>query len=332
MSGLNIEDLVQRSIYILREAHAQYPEDKTIELCSWGKDSITTLSLVREAFMGSFPWKVVHIDTRKKFKEMYEFRDKLQKEWGFDLEIISSDAQAIEDDKLECCNALKTEPLKKYIKDNGIKAVIVSIRRDEHYIRNIERYMSPRYEGHWLTFDAEKWDKKIKELKEKFGDDERGFQDAVASIQFNESASLQDVELEGWGLLESDFGKADHVRVHPLLHWGEEQVWRYIKDRNIPFNPLYRADYCKKAYGWENKRMRSLGCQPCTFPVDSTASTIDEIIEELRTTDVEERSGRLNTKEERMNKLRALGYLIIAPPILFSLYDAFKRGVTTILS
>ena len=317
MSGLSIEDLVGRSVYILRNIDSKFDEDEVIQLCSWGKDSVCCLALVREAFTlfgkTRFPWKVVHIDTGKKFPEMYEFRDKLQKEWGFDLEVIKGEGVADpEEGRLDCCQRMKTDALKNYIKDNGIKAVIVSIRRDEHGARNSERYMSPRYQGKWLTFDAERWDKKIMELKEQFKGDEEGLSRAIASMQFDKSTSLQDVELEGWGLLETDFGpEADHVRIHPLLHWDEINVWEYLRDRKIPFNPLYRADYVEKAYGLKGKRYRSLGCKCCTNPIDSSASTIDEIIEELKTTQTEERSGRQQDKEKMyaMANLRSMGYL-----------------------
>ncbi|HID91360.1 TPA: hypothetical protein EYP44_05320 [Candidatus Bathyarchaeota archaeon] len=116
--------------------------------------------------------------------------------------------------------------------------------------------------------------------------------------------ALQDTELSGWSLFESDFGPScQHVRVHPLLHWTEEEVWMYIKDRGLPVNPLYFAR--------NGKRFRSLGCEPCTLPLESKATTLDEIIEEVRRKRGMERAGRAQDKEEAyvMERLRALGYM-----------------------
>jgi len=100
----------------------------------------------------------------------------------------------------------------------------------------------------------------------------------------------------------------DHIRIHPVLHWTELDIWRYIKKNNIPVNPLY---FAKKDEGGVWRRYRSLGCIPCTNPVESKADTVDKIIEELKTTEVEERSGRCQDKEKAymMQKLRALGYM-----------------------
>ena len=105
-------------------------------------------------------------------------------------------------------------------------------------------------------------------------------------------------------LFETDFGsECDHVRVHPILDWREIDMWRYIKQENIPTNPLY--------YSKNGKRYRSLGCKPCTFPIKSNASNVDEIITELETTNEDERSGRAQDKEEEyaMQNLRSLGYM-----------------------
>ncbi len=165
----------------------------------------------------------------------------------------------------------------------------MSIRRDEHEMRNIERYFSPRDKEFKWHFVRPKTKEELKEGDAPF-------------------VSEQPIEL--FGLFQSDFGSnCSHVRVHPILHWTELDVWRFIKRENIPVNPLYFADYVEKAYGWKNKRFRSLGCQPCTSPIDSKASTIDEIIEELKTTDIEERSGRSQDKEQIMRRLRSLGYM-----------------------
>ena len=93
------------------------------------------------------------------------------------------------------------------------------------------------------------------------------------------------------------------MRVHPILHWRELDVWEYVKREEMPVNPMYFAQ--------NGKRYRSLGCEPCTLPIESNAATIDEVVEELRTTKIAERSGRAQDKEKTftMQKLRALGYM-----------------------
>jgi len=93
------------------------------------------------------------------------------------------------------------------------------------------------------------------------------------------------------------------MRVHPILHWTELDVWQYVRREGLPVNPLYFAN--------SGKRYRSLGCMPCTVPIPSNASTIDEIVEELAATKTPERAGRAQDKEKAymMQKLRSLGYM-----------------------
>ncbi len=108
---------------------------------------------------------------------------------------------------------------------------------------------------------------------------------------------------ELWDQYKTHKDLEQHIRVHPLLQWTEIDVWEYIKRENLPVNPLYFAK--------NGKRYRSLGCVPCTQPVESNADTIDKIIEEIKVSKVTERSGRAQDKEEAnaMQKLRALGYM-----------------------
>lgn len=289
----NLEDLVNKSVYILREAKAQFKNPCV--LWSTGKDSTVMLSLIRESFYNTIPWDVVHIDTAKKFKEMYVFRDKIQKMWEFNIVIAKNEqTDYISIEKgwkhFDCCNQLKTLTLRNIIEEKGYDGVVVSIRRDEHYMRNIERLISPR-------------DKKMQWniVKEKEAGEE-------GDSPFE---SLQDVSL--WSMVESDWGENfHHARVHPFLTnppWREIDTWEYVKNRNISYNPLYSSDYVAKNYPqWKGKRFRSLGCQPCTLPISSDASTVDEIIEELKKTKIGEREGRAQDKERIMRRLRALGY------------------------
>jgi len=278
-----LRDFEQKSIFVLREAKARF--ENPAVLWSTGKDSTATLHLIRKAFFNEVPFPVVHIDTGRKFKEIYEFRDELAKRWNLNL-IVARNEEALREgvspetrSRFECCSLLKTEALKRCIEEHGFDALIVSIRRDEHEMRNIERYFSPR-------------DKRFRwHIVRPKRRGERG--DAPFE-------SLQPVEL--WGLFQTDFGpECSHVRVHPILHWTEVDVWEYVKREGIPVNPLY--------FSKRGLRYRSLGCECCTQPIKSKAKSIDEIIEELRTTRERERAGRAQDKEMLMRRLRALGYM-----------------------
>ncbi len=263
-----LADLEKRSISILREARAQFK--KMAVLWSTGKDSTATLWLCRKAFFGEVPFPVIHIDTGYKFPEIYHFRDRIAKDWGLDL-LVTKNLAALqrgvspEKGKLDCCTNLKTEALRDLLKKEEFDALILAIRRDEHGIRAKERYFSPRDMGfHWKYAD-------------------------------------QPAEL--WDLFVKPSEDFSHMRVHPILHWTELDVWQYVKREKLPINPLYFAR--------NGKRYRSLGCMPCTIPVDSEASTIDEIVDELKTTKIPERAGRAQDKEKAymMQKLRSLGYM-----------------------
>ena len=277
--------LTQKSIYVLREMKAMYKNP--LMLWSTGKDSTVMLGLIMDAF-GEIPFPVLHIDTGYKFPEIYEFRDKIAKEWGFDLKVIRND-EALKNgmspethSKADCCTTMKTEMLKKYIKENKVDAVIISIRRDEAAIRGYERFFSPRDKDF-------KWNI-IREKTEVSGD--------------SPFEALQNIEFSGWNLYETDFGEnCTHVRVHPILHWNEIDCWQYMKDRNLPVHPLY--------YSREGKRYRSLGCIPCTEPIESTASNLDEILKELETIKTAERDGRAQDKESAyaLQSLRLMGYM-----------------------
>lgn len=263
-----LDELEKRSITIIREAKAQFKNLGV--LWSTGKDSTTSLWLCKKAFFGKIPFPVIHIDTGYKFPEIYEFRDRIAKEWDFNL-VIAKNEEAIkkgmspQKGRFECCTALKTKALKDLIEKEEFDALIVSIRRDEHGIRGKERYFSPR--------DTEfKWDYK------------------------NQPAEM-------WDLFVKPAEDYSHMRVHPILHWTELEVWQYVEQENLPINPLYFAK--------NGKRYRSLGCKPCTVPIPSNAKTIDDIIQELETSKTPERAGRAQDKEKAymMQKLRSLGYM-----------------------
>jgi len=263
-----LEELEEKSIYIIREAYNRF---KTIALLwSIGKDSTTLLWLTRKAFFGQIPFPIIHIDTSFKFKEIYEFRNQYAKEWNLRL-LISQNKKALDEgmspekEKLQCCHALKTEALKNTINEYNFKALLLAIRRDEHGIRAKERYFSPR------------------------------------DIDFKWNYQNQPAEL--WDLYKSGIEDKQHFRIHPMLHWTELDIWRYIQREKIPAVSLYFAK--------NGKRYRSIGCECCCNPIDSKADTIDKIVKELKTTKISERSGRAQDKEDSytMQKLRSLGYM-----------------------
>jgi len=263
-----LSELENKSIYIIREAYSRF---KNIALLwSVGKDSTTMLWIARKAFFGQIPFPIIHIDTGLKFKEIYEFRNQYSKIWGLNL-LISNNEASLKSGmspaagKFECCNALKTEALKMTINKYNFKALLLAIRRDEHGIRAKERYFSPR------------------------------------DIDFKWNYQNQPPEL--WNLYKSQVEHQMHFRIHPMLHWTELDIWRYIQKEKIPTARLYFAK--------NNKRYRSIGCRTCCEPVTSGANTISKIIRELKTTQIAERSGRAQDKEDvyNMQKLRSLGYM-----------------------
>ena len=198
----NLKRLENDSIYILRQA---YRSIKNISmLWSLGKDSNVMVWIALKAFLGKIPFPLVHVDTGKKFKEMYEFRDKYEKLWNVNL--IKRDCPPLSsiDPSLPPAArsaARKTEGLKKVIKENKFKGVIAGIRRDEQGTRAKERIFSPRDE-------LGKWEPK------------------------NQPPEFWD---------QSNFNYPDsvHLRIHPLLSWTEIDIWKYIKSQKIPIVSLY---------------------------------------------------------------------------------------------
>ena len=263
----HLDELEAKSIFIIREAYRQFK--KISMLWSIGKDSSCLLWLVRKAFYGKVPFPVVHIDTGCKFPEMIKWRDEYAEKWGLNL-IVSQNKEALAQgmshkNKLACCTALKTDALKMCIAENKFRALLLGIRRDEHGVRAKERVFSPRNQDF-------KWDYK------------------------NQPPEL-------WDQYKSQSDDNTHVRIHPLLHWTELDLWKYIKRENIPVIGLYFAK--------NGKRFRSIGCEPCCNPIDSNATNVDEVIAELENTKEGERAGRVQDKEtaHMMQKLRSLGYM-----------------------
>lgn len=262
----HLDELEAESVFILREAKAKL--DRLAILWSLGKDSNVVLWLCRKAFFGHVPFPVMHIDTGKKFPEMYAFRNRYAVEWG--LNFIREECPPLEatDPSLPPAArsaARKTLGLKAALEKHGFQGLILGIRRDEEAIRAKERYFSPRDEsGQW---------------------------------------QLKDQPPEFWSQYMTSFPQGTHVRVHPLLHWTELDIWKYTRRERIPIIDLYLAK--------DGKRYRSLGDQDITFPVPSRADTIDAIIAELETTRTPERAGRAmdHEAEDSFERLRAAGYM-----------------------
>ena len=259
---MNLDELENKSFYVIREAAAQFKNVGI--LWSMGKDATVMLWMIRKAFLGKVPFKVIHVDTGHKFPEMYETRDKYAKEWNLNLDIEKAEYVADPEKHRERCGEIKANAVKEAVSKHKFDAIFVGIRRDEHVLRTKERYYSPRDKNF-------QWD-------------------------------YQNQPAEMWGILNNILEEGEHMRIHPLLDWNELDIWRYIKKESIPVNSLY--------FSKSGNRYRSLGCVPCTKPVPSNASNVDEIIDELKTTEFSERSGRLSAREQTyiMQKLRALGY------------------------
>jgi sulfate adenylyltransferase subunit 2 len=261
-----LDELEAQSIFILREAFSRM---KNIALLwSLGKDSNVMIWLARKAFFGHVPFPVMHVDTGKKFAEMYEFRTRYADEWSLDL--IVEDCPPIDsvDPTLPPAArsaARKTEGLKSALTKHGFDGLIAGIRRDEEPTRAKERVFSPRgAEGMW---------------------------------------DVHDQPPEFWNHFNASLPPGAHLRIHPILHWTELDIWTYTQREDIPIIPLYLSR--------NGKRYRSLGDADITFPVVSDARSLDEIITELRDTKVPERSGRAmdHESEDAFERLRTAGYL-----------------------
>jgi sulfate adenylyltransferase subunit 2 len=268
----HLSHLEHRSVFVLREAFNKFRN--LAMLWSIGKDSTVLLWLTRKAFFGHVPFPLVHVDTTYKIPSMIEYRDRLVREWNLQLIVGRNDPVLASGltfpngraTRVECCSALKKDALKRVLDDHRLTSVIVGIRRDEEPTRAKERYFSPR--------DA------------------------------NMEWRVEDQPPEFWDQFTTDFEPGAHIRVHPLLHWTELNIWEYIERESVPVIPLYFANE-------HGERYRSLGCAPCTAPIKSVATSVPEIIEELQTTRTTERSGRAQDQEseDAFERLRRDGYM-----------------------
>ena len=289
--------LEAESIHILREVAAQ--ASRPVLLYSIGKDSSVLLHLARKAFFPAKPpFPLLHIDTMWKFRDMITFRDATVGQLGLDLRVHTNpdgkrDGINPFDHGSAYTQIMKTDALKQALTEGRYDAAIGGARRDEERSRAKERVFSVRGPGHT-------WEPK-----------------------------RQRPEL--WHLYNGSLAPGETLRVFPLSNWTELDVWTYIQAENIDVVPLYYAamrptvmrdgqiivcDDERMRFEPGEKpvdrlvRFRSLGCYPLSAAVDSVASNMEELLEEMRTTRVSERAGRLidRDQEASMEMKKREGY------------------------
>ncbi len=291
----HLSKLEAQSVYILREAYREFKN--LCMLWSIGKDSTVMLWLARKAFFGHVPIPLVHIDTHYKIPEMIVYRDRLALEWNLNM-VYGENREALERkltfpdgkvDRIACCKNLKSEALKHTLSGNWPR-----YRMDHQQKKYVLDSNKEPYTGVIVGVRA---DEEGSRSKERY----------FSPRDINNEWDVGDQPPEFWNQFKTDFAPGTHVRVHPLLDWTELNIWEYIEQENIPVVSLYFDQ-------GNGKRYRSLGCSPCTKPVDSTASTLKEIIAELRSgkfANIAERSGRDQDKEDGggLETLRRDGYM-----------------------
>ncbi|MBQ0724351.1 MAG: sulfate adenylyltransferase subunit CysD [Cycloclasticus sp.] len=277
----HLEQLEAESIHIIREVAAEF--DNPVLLYSIGKDSAVMLHLAMKAFYpGKLPFPILHVDTTWKFKEMIEFRDQYVKKLGVNL-ISYSNQDGVRNNinpfthgSKKYTDVMKTDALKQALSRYEFDAAFGGARRDEEKSRAKERIYSFRDSNH-------RWDPK------------------------NQRPEL-------WHLYNGRIHKGESIRVFPLSNWTELDVWQYIYLQDIPIVPLYLAKkrpvverdgtlimvdddrlVLKKneKIVMKSVRFRTLGCYPLTGAVESEASTLPEIIQEMLLATTSEREGRL---------------------------------------
>lgn len=292
-----LSQLEAEAIHIMWEVAGQF--DNPALLFSGGKDSITLVHIAKKAFRpGKFPFPLVHIDTGHNFDETIQFRDKLIEDLGEKLIVgsVQDDIDAGEIDDLTgryaSRNTLQTHTLLKTIEENEFDACIGGARRDEEKARAKERVFSVRDDfGQWQP-------------------------------------KLQRPEL--WNIYNGKIRKGENVRVFPISNWTELDVWNYIKRENIQIPSLYFShtrDVVKVKGQWmadtsyfniegtEEKaqktvRFRTIGDTTCTAAVESGASDIDKVIDEINASRITERGARIDDQisEAAMEDRKKVGY------------------------
>jgi len=296
-SNLQINALENEAIYIMREVAAQF--EKPVLLFSGGKDSITLVRLAQKAFFpAKIPFPLMHIDTGHNFPETIEFRDRLVQELGLEL-IVRNVQDSIDQGKVQeetgrysSRNNLQTTTLLDAIEEFKFDACIGGARRDEEKARAKERIFSVRD-------DFGQWDEK------------------------NQRPELFD-------MLNGQIQLGQNVRVFPISNWTELDVWTYIEKENLEIPSIYfahkRKIFMRDGLIWSSSefvykdeeekveermvRFRTVGDMSCTAAVDSYATTISEVVSEIRDSSISERGARIDDKrsEAAMEKRKQQGY------------------------
>jgi len=242
-----------------------------------GKDSNVLLWLTKKAFIGRVPYPLVHIDTTYEFPEMLEFRSWAQAHHEFDL-IVKINEEA-------------RQGLGAYSESIGYETH--DPMRVTHELKTVALQQFMKEQNFEALITGIRRDEDATRAKERY----------FSPRKNNFEWDYKNQPPEFWNQGTVKLAPGEHVRVQPLLDWTEVDIWRYIEREKIPIPDMY--------FSREGKRYRSLGCWPITKPVESSASTIDEIIEELLQTKTSERAGRAQDHQERyaMQKLRAKGFL-----------------------
>ncbi|MCX7075310.1 MAG: sulfate adenylyltransferase subunit CysD [Methylococcales bacterium] len=294
----HLKQLEAESIFIIREVAAEF--EKPVMLYSIGKDSAVMLHLAMKAFYpGKPPFPLLHVDTTWKFREMIEFRDRLARELNLELlvhtnqEGVKMGVNPFTYGSQKHTDIMKTQALKQALNLYRFDAAFGGARRDEEKSRAKERVYSFRDKNH-------RWDPK------------------------NQRPEL-------WNIFNSKVDKDESIRVFPLSNWTELDIWQYIYMEKIPIVPLYFAkerpvvekdgmlimvDDDRMPITANDKvemkmvRFRTLGCYPLTGAVESTATTLPEIIQEMLLTTTSERQGRLIDRDQSgsMEQKKREGY------------------------
>ncbi len=294
----HLKALEAEAIHIIREVVAEF--ENPVMLYSIGKDSSVLLHLARKAFApAKIPFPLLHVDTDWKFKEMIEFRDRIAKEYDFDLivhknpEGLAAGIGPFTHGSSKHTDIMKTQALKQALNAGGYDAAFGGARRDEEKSRAKERVYSFRDKNH-------RWDPK------------------------NQRPEL-------WNIYNSKVEQGESIRVFPLSNWTELDIWQYIYLENIDIVPLYLAEKrpvverdgmlimvddermpIEDQNEIEHKmvRFRTLGCYPLTGAVESEANTLPEIIQEMLLTKTSERQGRAidHDSSGSMEKKKMEGY------------------------
>jgi len=293
----HIQQLEAEAIHIMREVAAEFK--KPVMLYSIGKDSSVLLHLARKAFApGRIPFPLLHVDTTWKFREMYAFREQITRDLDLDLLIhrnpdgVAMGINPFIHGSAKHTDIMKTVGLKQALSKYGFDAAFGGARRDEEKSRAKERVYSFRDRNH-------RWDPK------------------------NQRPEL-------WNIYNGEINDGESIRVFPLSNWTELDIWVYILQENIPMVPLYFAakrpvverdgvlimvndDRMEILPGEEIRhemvRFRTLGCYPLTGAVRSTATTLEEVVEETLRARTSERQGRvIDVDQAGMEKKKREGY------------------------